>query len=187
MTDTDTTETTPFSPEQTTRAAALSVAREVLADGGAMFSGVKLDRTVNDLVTVADYIVGQAPEPEPERSPSAEWKEFDLSPFMDQVKEAATKLAEQTETKDCGDATCGLCRAVADETLDEHAEAKAIAGRINAMEEKRQGFEQRVSLGFDGAGPEVSVVEPEGAPFRNRKARRAAAADAALAAFRAQK
>ena len=192
MTDTTTTELTPFGTEQATRAAALGIAREVLADGGAMFSGVKLDRTVNDLITVADYIVGQpAPEPEPERSPSAEWKvsTFHPSPFLDQVKEAATKLAEQTEVQECEDATCRFCRAVAAEKPDENAEAKKLAERILAMDKKRrQGFEQRVWIGFDGAADSEVAVDPETAPpFRNRKARRAAAADAALAAFRAQK
>jgi len=187
MTDTDTTEIPPFSPEQTTRAAALSVAREVLADGGAIFSGVKLDRTVNDLVTVADYIVGQpAPEPEPERNPFDKgWAELDTATILDQMDGWIKRFAEQTELPECYGDACS-CRGV---KPDENAEAKKLAERILAMDEKRRkGFEQRVWLGFDGAGPEVSGdVMPEAAPFRNRKARRAAAADAALAAFRAQK
>jgi len=192
MTDTDTTEITPFSPEQTTRAAALGIAREVLADGGAMFSGVKLDRTVNDLVTVADYIVGQpAPEPAPERSPSdtdegasVGWGRMDAAAIIDQLNAWVSDWAERTVLPECYGDACS-CREV---KPDENAEAKKLAERILAMDEKRRkGFEQRVWLGFDGAGPEVSVVEPEAAPFRNRKARRAAAADAALAAFRAQK
>jgi len=195
MTDTDTTETTPFSPEQTTRAAALSVAREVLADGGAIFSGVKLDRTVNDLVTVADYIVGQ-PAPEPEREPEPEperntfgpgWAEASTATILDQINGWISHIAANTTLETCDNDACS-CHDGREVKPDENAEAKKLAERILAMDEKRrQGFEQRVRLEFDGSEVNAVVERETTPPFRNRKARRAAAAEAATAAFRAQK